>query len=70
MSHQTIQKMLHNLSQEVIVLRSLFISIVGTDAEGAYKPAFVKSILKNIKNNKPTEKFTTAKNFLEQLKKA
>lgn len=66
MSHQMIQKMLNNLSQEVIVLRSLFISIVGRDAEGTYRPAFVKSILKNAKN-KPTEKFTTAKNFLKQI---
>lgn len=69
MSRQTILKMVNNLSQEVIVLRSLFIGVVGRDSEGVYQPAFVKSILKNIKN-KPTEKFTTAKNFLKQFKQA
>lgn len=68
MSHQALKKMLNDLSQEVIVLRSLFIGIAGTDPEGVYKPAFVKSILKNAKN-KPTEKFTAAKNFLKQLKR-
>lgn len=60
--------MVNDLSQEVVVLRSLFISVIGRDSEGMYHPAFVKSILKNIKH-KPTGRFTTAKNFLKRLKK-
>jgi len=69
MTTQTIKKMVDNLSQEVVILRSLIISVAGRDSEGFYKPEFVKSVLKSAKN-KPTAEFKNAKDFLNQIKKA
>lgn len=69
MSIQTIKKMVDNLSREVVILRSLVISVAGKDPEGVYKPEFVKSVLKSAKN-KPTSEFKNAKDFLNQIKRA
>ena len=67
MSTKTIEKLVHNLSREVITLRSLVISVIGKDKEGTYKPSFVKSVLKNAKNE-PTMRFANSKDFLSRLK--
>lgn len=61
--------MVDNLSREVVILRSLVISVAGKDPEGSYKPEFVKSVLKSLKN-KPTATFKNKKDFLGQIEKA
>lgn len=67
MSTKTIEKLVDNLSLEVVTLRSLVISVIGKDKEGTYQPSFVKSVLKNAKNE-PTIHFTNSKDFLSRLK--
>lgn len=69
MKNHALQKMVHNLANEVTILRSVVISVVGKDSEGVYKPAFVKSVLKNAKN-KAIGTFTNAQDFLRQIEKA
>jgi len=53
---------------ELALLRSLAISIVGRDKEGAYKPAFVRRVL-NVSAHAPTHTFTTSEKFLKDVKK-
>lgn len=67
MSTKTIEKLVHNLSQEVVTLRSLVISVIRKDAEGIYRPSFVKSVLKKAQDT-PALTFTNSKDFLSQLK--
>ena len=67
MSTKTIEKLVNNLSREVITLRSLVISVIKKDKEGTYRPSFVKSVLKNAKKE-PTARFTSSKDFLSRLK--
>lgn len=57
----------NSLKNEVRLLRSLFIGILGKDPEGDYNPKFVKRILKAAKE-KPHYTFTSPKDFLSQLK--
>jgi len=54
--------------QELALLRSLAISIVGCDKEGAYKPSFVRRVL-SASMRKPTHIFSTPKKFLQEVKK-
>lgn len=60
---------LESLREEVTLLRSVIISILGEDREGKYRPNFVRTILKASKE-KPNREFTDAKSFLQELKKA
>ena len=67
MSNKTIEKLVNNLSREIVTLRSLVISVIKKDEEGMYKSSFVNKILKNAKNKQPI-RFTNGKDFLAQLK--
>lgn len=69
MTTKTVTKIVNNLSNEVKVLRSLVISVIGKDNEGEYRPAFVKSVLKAAEQ-KPIERFANSKDFLKKLKRA
>ncbi|MEK7579602.1 MAG: DUF2683 family protein [Patescibacteria group bacterium] len=54
------------LKQEVELLRSLVISVIGKDKEGEYRPEFVKRILKSAKS-KAKYTYKDSKTFLFQL---
>lgn len=60
---------LFELQQEVDILRSAIISVIGKDDEGDYNPQFVKDIFKAI-GEKPTRSFKDAASFLNELAKA
>ena len=56
-----------SLKEEIEVIKSLFISLVGKDKEGDdYLAEFVKEILKAAKE-KPRYSFKGPKNFLKQI---
>jgi len=54
------------LKQEIGLLRSCVISMLGEDNEGAYNPKFVQEMLKAAKE-RPTNSFRNGKSFLEEL---
>ena len=56
------------LRDEISMLRSLAVSIVGRDTEGTYKPEFVRAVLKKA-HMKPTRRFLDSKTFLSELSK-
>lgn len=55
-----------SLEQEVKMLRSFAVSIVGRDIEGAYRPEFVRKIARAAKRT-PTRTFKNTKTFLAEL---
>ena len=57
------------LKQEVELLRSAVIGIIGKDPEGEYQPEFVKSTFEALKR-KPTRRFVSSKQFLEDISRA
>ena len=57
------------LQQEVKLLRSAVIGLVGKDNEGSYQPEFVKSTFTALKS-RPTEHFTSEKKFLSDITRA
>ena len=67
-STKTKKESLQELRNEVALLRSFVIGLVGKDEEGEYRPEFVRRILKAAKE-KPTRTFRNAKSFLAELKK-
>lgn len=68
MTTKAITRQLNNLSQEVIMLRSLVISVVGErDPEGEYRPEFIKELFNAIKE-KTTHKYEGRGSLLKQLK--
>ena len=56
------------LKQEVTLLRSAVISVVGRDTEGAYRPEFVQSTFAALRHI-PTKRFESPKRFLADLVK-
>ncbi len=58
-----------DLAHELQQVKSLLISFVGTDPEGAYNPVFVKRVLEAARE-KPTRTFRDAATFLEEVKRA
>ena len=58
-----------SLKQEVTLLRSAIISLIGKDPEGAYRPEFVEETFAAL-SDKPEFTFTSAKQFLTHLKEA
>lgn len=54
------------IKQDVALLRSLIIGLLGKDTEGNYRPSFVKRILKAAKE-KSTRSFSSTENFLSQI---
>lgn len=64
---KTLQE-LNNVKEEIRIVKSLLISLIGRDPEGNYRPEFVKEILKASKE-KPKYSFQSQKHFLTQLQK-
>ena len=58
---------LTKLQQEVALLRSAVISLIGEDQEGTYRPEFVKKTLKAAQEP-AIYQFKNAKSFLRLLK--
>jgi hypothetical protein len=56
------------IKEELELLRSFAISIVGRDREGAYRPKFVERVLKASKKS-PTYTFESSEKFLKDLKR-
>lgn len=61
-------KNIADLQKEIEMLRSFVIGYLGRDAEGEYRPEFVREILK-VANEKPQYIFKNSKTFLAQLRK-
>ncbi len=59
---------LTSLKQEVRMLRSFAVSIVGKDTEGVYRPPFVRDVLRAAQMQ-PNRRFTGAADFLAGLSK-
>lgn len=57
---------LSTLRREVRQLRSFVIGLAGKDPEGAYRPEFVREILRAAKET-PRYQFRDARSFLRQL---
>lgn len=57
------------LKQEIILLRSVVVGLVGKDKEGNYRPEFVSEMLSSV-SRKPTKTFTSAENFLKSVLKS
>lgn len=69
MGTKTIEKQLQDLTQQVVLLRSQVIGvIIEKDPEGEYRPAFVKKVLKALKE-KPTFVYEGKGSLLRQLKR-
>ena len=54
------------LQQEVSLLRSAVIGLIGEDPEGRYRPEFVESTFAALKRQ-PTRRFVSAKQFLDDI---
>lgn len=67
MSIKDLEKLVNNLSSEVVILRSFVIGMAGRDDEGKYRPAFVKTI-KKAAAEKPTHAFSRRNSLLKLLK--
>ena len=57
------------LQQEIKLLRSAVIGLVGEDKEGAYRPSFVKSTLATI-GNRSGKRFVSEEQFLSDIAQA
>jgi len=57
------------VKQEITLLRSAVINLIARDAEGDYRPEFVKSTLRAL-SSKPTRHFVSPKQFLANVSKA
>ncbi len=58
-----------SLQQEVALLRSAVIGIIGKDADGEYHPAFVESTFAALRR-KSTKRFVSARQFLADIARA
>jgi len=59
------------ITKEIEMLRSFAVSIIGRDAEGEYRPEFVREVLHAV-HEKPLRRFhfTNAKAFLAEIEQA
>ena len=57
-----------SLVEEIAMLRSLAVSLVGRDTEGNYRPDFVRKSLRT-SGLQPTQHFVDRKSFLAELSK-
>lgn len=62
----TISTMDTTLKQEVALLRSAVIGLIGEDSEGQYRPEFVRSTFAALLR-KPTRRFRSPESFLKEL---
>lgn len=68
MTTKTIEKKLHNLNQQVTMLRSVVINIIGErDPEGQYRPEFVDKILKLAHGPQGGIQFRNTNDFLKLI---
>lgn len=67
LNRQTTNNKTLDLLREVKLLRSALIGCIGKDAEGEYKPQFVKKILRDAREN-GKHVFKGKKLFLDSLK--
>lgn len=66
MSSKSIEKQLNILTQQVVMLRSVVIGVIGEkDREGKYKPEFVDHMLKLASQKQIGVKFTNSADFLK-----
>ena len=71
MTTKAIEKQLNDLTQQVILLRSAVISVVGErDPEGEYRPEYVKRLLNLARKKSNGVKFTGAADFMKKIGKA
>lgn len=54
------------IKQELTLLRSAVVGLVGKDKEGNYRPEFVSEMLSSA-SRKPVKNFTTPEDFLKQI---
>jgi hypothetical protein len=57
---------LNHLKEEITILRSFIIGLIGKDEEGNYRPEFVRRVLK-VAKQKPIREFQNARSFLKDL---
>ncbi len=55
------------VKQELALLRSAVIGIIGKDPEGSYRPEFVKEMFATLSDT-PEFEFSSPKQFLDHLK--
>lgn len=68
LNKQTLEKnKIMGLYQEIGLLRSAVIGSIGKDAEGGYRPEFVKKLLRDAREDS-TYVFKNKKSFLQSLK--
>lgn len=68
MSTKTIEKQLNNLNQQMTMLRSVVISVIGEkDPEGEYRPEFVTHILKLMGQKQAGVEFSNPSDFLKMI---
>ena len=65
---KTIEKQMQAMHREIRRMRSLLVSILVEDREGAYKPSFMKRV-QSAASRKPTKTFKDAQSFLSELDK-
>ena len=68
MSTKTLEKLVRNLSKEVVELRSFVISVAAKDSEGNYRPEFVRRI-KKAAMTQPVHEYTGRGSLLKLLKR-
>ena len=57
-----------SVKQELSLLRSAVIGLIGRDPEGEYRPEFVDEMLRAVTEDRPTEAFTTPAAFLKRIR--
>ena len=67
MSTKTLEKLVKNLSQEVVQLRSFVMGVAGKDPEGNYRPEFIRRI-KKAATEKPVYEYTGRGSLIKLLK--
>ena len=68
MSTKTIERQINNLNRQMVMLRSVVISVIGEkDPEGEYNPEFVNKILKLANKKQKAVKFTNSTDFFKMI---
>jgi len=57
------------IKQEITLLRSAVINLIGRDMDGEYRPEFIKSTLAAL-SQKPAKRFVSEKQFLTGISKS
>jgi hypothetical protein len=67
-TQEELQKDVENLTEEVALLRSAVIGLIGEDPEGEYLPEFVEEVLR-LSKEEPLYEFKDSESFLKLLEK-